>query len=434
MPDRARRPAPETTIDADTDEQERPVRATLIHAPRDIRVEDVPDPSVQGPTDALVRVVAACVCGSDLWPYRGVTDTSEPRRIGHEFVGVVEALGSDVSTLSVGDFVIAPFALSDGTCVHCRNGVHTSCANGAWWGGEDSDGRPIDAGQGEAVRVPMADGTLVATPAMPDESQIASLLTLSDVMGTGHHAALAAGVAALLDDVGGAELPGQRLPLGVAAERDDAFGAELLGRQDAEEADRAVSDDRDRLARSGLGGDGGEPAGAEDVGGSHERRDEVRLRYARGRDQGAVREWDAGQFGLGAEGAHQHAVRAVRLVAGQADLAGVVGGPERADDEVANLDGAHRGTNFFDDADVFVAHHLVVDRLGAAVRPQVAAADARRRQADDGIGRLDDPRILAVFDPDVPRTVHDYLTHRSVLLFVASIRVVVTPIRRHDIE
>ena len=194
MPDRARRPAPETTIDDDTDEQERPVRATLIHAPRDIRVEDVPDPSVQGPTDALVRVVAACVCGSDLWPYRGVTATSEPRRIGHEFVGVVEALGSDVSTLSVGDFVIAPFALSDGTCVHCRNGVHTSCANGAWWGGEDSDGRPIDAGQGEAVRVPMADGTLVATPAMPDESQIASLLTLSDVMGTGHHAALAAGV------------------------------------------------------------------------------------------------------------------------------------------------------------------------------------------------------------------------------------------------
>ncbi len=184
----------QVTIDDDTDEQERPVRATLIHAPRDIRVEDVPDPSVQGPTDALVRVLAACVCGSDLWPYRGVTTTTEAHRIGHEFVGVVEDVGSDVSTLSVGDFVIAPFVLSDGTCVHCRNGVHTSCANGASWGGEDAEGRPIDAGQGEAVRVPMADGTLVATPAMPDESQIASLLTLSDVMGTGHHAALAAGV------------------------------------------------------------------------------------------------------------------------------------------------------------------------------------------------------------------------------------------------
>jgi hypothetical protein len=170
------------------------VRATLIHAPRDIRVEDVPDPVVQGPTDAVVRVVAACVCGSDLWPYRGVIETKEPHRIGHEFVGVVEELGSDVSTLKVGDFVIAPFVLSDGTCVHCRNGVHTSCANGAGWGGQDAEGRPIDAGQGAAVRVPMADGTLVRTPELPDESMIASLLTLSDVMGTGHHAALAAGV------------------------------------------------------------------------------------------------------------------------------------------------------------------------------------------------------------------------------------------------
>ncbi len=168
--------------------------ATLIHAPRDIRVEEVPDPSVQRPSDALVRVVAACVCGSDLWPYRGVTETREPSRIGHEFVGVVEDLGSEVSTLSVGDFVIAPFALSDGTCAHCRNGVHTSCTHGAWWGGADSEGLPIDAGQGQAVRVPLADGTLVATPAMPDESMIPSLLTLSDVMGTGHHAARSAGV------------------------------------------------------------------------------------------------------------------------------------------------------------------------------------------------------------------------------------------------
>jgi threonine dehydrogenase-like Zn-dependent dehydrogenase len=170
------------------------VRATLIHAPRDIRVEDVPDPAVRRPTDALVRVVAACVCGSDLWPYRGVTSVDEPRRIGHEFVGVVEEVGTEVSTLSAGDFVIAPFALSDNTCVHCRNGVQTSCAQSAWWGGEDTDGLPIDGGQGQAVRVAMADGTLVATPEQPDESMVASLLTLSDVMGTGHHAALAAGV------------------------------------------------------------------------------------------------------------------------------------------------------------------------------------------------------------------------------------------------
>lgn len=170
------------------------MRATVIHGPRDIRVEDVPDPEIRLPGDALVRVVASCVCGSDLWPYRGVTDTSEPRRIGHEFVGVVEDVGSEVSTLSVGDFVIAPFALSDNTCVHCRNGVHTSCERGGWWGGTDERGLPIDAGQGEAVRVPMADGTLVATPEMPAGELVPSLLTLSDVMGTGHHAALAAGV------------------------------------------------------------------------------------------------------------------------------------------------------------------------------------------------------------------------------------------------
>jgi threonine dehydrogenase-like Zn-dependent dehydrogenase len=170
------------------------VRATLIHGPRDIRVENVPDPEVRRPTDAVVRVVAACVCGSDLWPYRGVTEITKPSRIGHEFVGVVEDLGSEVSTLKVGDFVVAPFALSDNTCVHCRNGVHTSCAHGAWWGGKDEHGLPIDAGQGEAVRVPMADGTLVATPGTPDDDMVPSLLTLSEVMGTGHHAAVAAGV------------------------------------------------------------------------------------------------------------------------------------------------------------------------------------------------------------------------------------------------
>jgi threonine dehydrogenase-like Zn-dependent dehydrogenase len=171
------------------------VRATLIHGPRDIRVEDVPDPEVSLPTDALVRVTAACVCGSDLWPYRGITDVGEPRRIGHEFVGVVEEVGSDVRTLRPGDFVVAPFLLSDNTCVHCRNGVHTSCDHGTWWGGTDEAGLPVDAGQGEAVRVPIADGTLVAAGRdVPDDRMLASLLTLSDVMGTGHHAALSAGV------------------------------------------------------------------------------------------------------------------------------------------------------------------------------------------------------------------------------------------------
>jgi threonine dehydrogenase-like Zn-dependent dehydrogenase len=123
-----------------------------------------------------------------------VTETKEPSRIGHEFVGVVEEVGADVATLRAGDFVVAPFAVSDNTCVHCRNGVHTSCARGAWWGGTDEYDLPIDGGQGQAVRVPMADGTLVATPEMPDDAMVPSLLTLSDVMGTGHHAAVAAGV------------------------------------------------------------------------------------------------------------------------------------------------------------------------------------------------------------------------------------------------
>jgi threonine dehydrogenase-like Zn-dependent dehydrogenase len=170
------------------------MRATLIHGTRDIRLEDVPDPSVQLPTDALVRIVASCVCGSDLWPYRGVRTTERPRRIGHELVGVVEEVGSDVRTVAAGDFVIAPFVLSDGTCANCRNGMFTSCLHGAGWGYDDEDGCLVDGGQGEYARVALADGTLVRTPEMPDDDLVPSLLALSDVMGTGHHAALSAGV------------------------------------------------------------------------------------------------------------------------------------------------------------------------------------------------------------------------------------------------
>ena len=172
------------------------MRATVIHAPGDVRLEEVPDPSVQQPTDALVRVVASCVCGSDLWPYRGVNPPEEPSRIGHEFVGIVEDVGSAVQTVRPGDFVIAPFAISDGTCVHCRNGFTTSCEKGEWWGSEDEAGFLVDGGQGELVRAPLADGTLVATPGVPEDSLIPDLLTLSDVMGTGHHAAVSAGVRA----------------------------------------------------------------------------------------------------------------------------------------------------------------------------------------------------------------------------------------------
>jgi threonine dehydrogenase-like Zn-dependent dehydrogenase len=172
------------------------MHATMIYGTRDIRFEEVPEPAVRLPGDAVVRVVASCVCGSDLWPYRGVQQISEPRRIGHEFVGVVEEVGADVRTVAPGDFVIAPFAISDGTCRSCRHGITTSCEQGAWWGSQDKQGLPVDGGQSERIRVPLADGTLVATPGDPDPALVPSLLTLSDVMGTGHHAARSAGVTA----------------------------------------------------------------------------------------------------------------------------------------------------------------------------------------------------------------------------------------------
>lgn len=170
------------------------MRATVIHGPRDVRLEEVPDPSVQLPTDAVVRVVAACVCGSDLWSYRGIQSTREPHRIGHEFVGVVEEVGSSVVGVRPGDFVVPPFSIADNTCVHCRHGVQTSCVNAGWWGGVGPDGLLADGGQGEYVRVPLADGTLVAAPGVPDEGMLPGVLTCSDVMGTGHHAAVSARV------------------------------------------------------------------------------------------------------------------------------------------------------------------------------------------------------------------------------------------------
>lgn len=172
------------------------MRATVLHAARDIRLDDVSTPQLIDDTDAVVRVVAACICGSDLWPYRGINDVPEPVRIGHEFVGVVEQLGSAVSTLTVGDFVIAPFMFSDNSCPLCERGVHTSCVNGGFWGADDKRGHAVDGGQGELVRVPWADGTLVATPSQPDQTLIPHLLTLSDVFPTGHHAAVSAGVTA----------------------------------------------------------------------------------------------------------------------------------------------------------------------------------------------------------------------------------------------
>jgi threonine dehydrogenase-like Zn-dependent dehydrogenase len=169
------------------------MRATVYRGPRDVRVEDVPDAGLREPTDALVRVTHACICGSDLWPYRGELEIygGPGGRTGHEFMGVVEEVGPEVRTLRPGRRVIAPFAFSDGTCDFCRAGLHTSCRTGGYWGGRD------DGGQGEAVRVPLADGTLVPLADevdLSDDRLAAALATLTDVMGTGHHAALAAGV------------------------------------------------------------------------------------------------------------------------------------------------------------------------------------------------------------------------------------------------
>ncbi|MEU4116242.1 zinc-dependent alcohol dehydrogenase family protein [Kitasatospora sp. NPDC028055] len=167
------------------------MRATVIHGPNDIRIEEVPDPVVRRPTDAVVRVVNACICGSDLWAYRGVAARVPGQRIGHEFLGVVEAVGAEVTGFTPGDFVLAPFVWSDGTCEFCREGLHTSCPEGGFWGQVGSDG-----GQGEAVRVPFADGTLVRLPreAAGEEKLLPGLLALSDVMSTGHHAAVSARV------------------------------------------------------------------------------------------------------------------------------------------------------------------------------------------------------------------------------------------------
>jgi threonine dehydrogenase-like Zn-dependent dehydrogenase len=165
------------------------MRATLIYGAGDIRVEDVPDPVLREPTDAVVRVLRSCICGSDLWPYASRTETGDGDRIGHEFLGVVEDVGREVSGLKSGDLVVAPFVWSDNTCDFCREGLQTSCRHGGLWGRGG-----VDGGQGEAVRVPQAQGTLVMLPVGEDSALLPSLLTLSDVYPTGHHCAVTAGV------------------------------------------------------------------------------------------------------------------------------------------------------------------------------------------------------------------------------------------------
>ncbi|WP_106247726.1 alcohol dehydrogenase catalytic domain-containing protein [Allonocardiopsis opalescens] len=167
------------------------MRATYMYGAGDVRVVDVPDPKIQLPTDALVRVLRACVCGSDLHPFRSLPATPEGTPMGHEFVGVVEEVGAEVSAVAPGDVVIAPFAWSDGSCPFCREGLQTSCLHGGFWAAGG-----IGGGQAEAVRVPFAEGTLVKAPVAEDSGLLPSLLTLSDVYGTGYHAAVKGGVAA----------------------------------------------------------------------------------------------------------------------------------------------------------------------------------------------------------------------------------------------
>ncbi len=165
------------------------MRATVMYSAGDVRVENVPDARIVEPTDALIRVTRACICGSDLHPYHQMEPSETGTRMGHEAVGVVEDVGSEVAKIEKGDLVVMPFAFSDGTCEFCREGLPTACVHVGFFGNPNTDGA-----QAEAVRVPYADGTLFALPVGEDDALMPSLLTLSDVMATGHHAAVVAGV------------------------------------------------------------------------------------------------------------------------------------------------------------------------------------------------------------------------------------------------
>jgi threonine dehydrogenase-like Zn-dependent dehydrogenase len=165
------------------------MKATVMYSAGDVRIEDVPDAAIVDPTDAVIRITRACICGSDLHPYHHLERTEAGWRMGHEAIGVVEDVGSQVRAIKKGDVVIMPFASSDGTCVFCREGLPTACVHVGFFGNAGADGA-----QAEALRIPHADGTLFAVPVGEDDALMPSLLTLSDVMGTGHHAAVVADV------------------------------------------------------------------------------------------------------------------------------------------------------------------------------------------------------------------------------------------------
>ena len=164
------------------------MRATVMYAAGDVRIENIPDAGLRDPTDALIRVTRACICGSDLWPYNLKKPGGPPQRMGHEAIGIVEAVGPEVRTLKAGNVVVMPFASSDGTCTFCHEGLNTACVHLGFFGNGDA----LDGAQAEALRIPYADGTLFPLPTVADDALMPSLLTLADVMGTGHHAAVVA--------------------------------------------------------------------------------------------------------------------------------------------------------------------------------------------------------------------------------------------------
>jgi alcohol dehydrogenase len=213
------------------------MRAAVFHGPGDVRLEQVPDPRIEAPTDAVVRMVRSSVCGSDLWFYRGVAAWEPGWRTGHELTGVVEEVGDGVTTLRPGDLVVAAFAIGDGTCAFCRVGLHTSCLHGGYFGGADNDG-----GQAEYARVPWADGTCWVVPSDTPERRYDAVHLLSDVLLTGYHAAVLAGV-------GEAGRDGQRVET-VVVVGDGAVGLSgvVSARLRGAETIVACGHHRDRLA------------------------------------------------------------------------------------------------------------------------------------------------------------------------------------------
>jgi threonine dehydrogenase-like Zn-dependent dehydrogenase len=240
------------------------MKAAIFKSKGNIELGDRPDPKIQDQTDAVVRVVRGCVCGSDLWYYRGINPHKEGS-IGHEFIGIVDQVGSSVDNLTKGDFVVAPFKFSDGTCINCASGVPTSCLHGGGFGDGDSDG-----GQGEFVRVPFADNTLIKVPGTDHSDEtLASLMALSDVMCTGYHAAVSAdikdgdtvavigdGAVGLCAIIGAKRLGAKRI---IALSRNPArqklakeFGATDIVPERGDEATQAVL----KLVDNGVGVDG----------------------------------------------------------------------------------------------------------------------------------------------------------------------------------